>query len=66
MDLGEVAWGDVNWIGLAQDRNSKYCYSFECLSVFLILRTGVFSRLPLPIVDVAIYLHWLELLRFVA
>jgi hypothetical protein len=20
-DLGEVGWGDVNWIGLAQDRN---------------------------------------------
>jgi hypothetical protein len=22
MDLGDVGWGDVNWIGLAQDRNS--------------------------------------------
>jgi hypothetical protein len=21
MDLGEVVWGDVYWIGLAQDRN---------------------------------------------
>jgi hypothetical protein len=21
MDLGEVVWGDVDWIGLAQDRN---------------------------------------------
>jgi hypothetical protein len=21
MDLGEVGWGDVNWIGLARDRN---------------------------------------------
>jgi hypothetical protein len=21
MDLGEVLWGDVDWIGLAQDRN---------------------------------------------
>jgi hypothetical protein len=21
MDLGEVAWGDVDWIGLAKDRN---------------------------------------------
>jgi hypothetical protein len=21
MDLGEVSWGDVDWIGLAQDRN---------------------------------------------
>jgi hypothetical protein len=22
MDLGEVGWGDVDWIGLAQDRDS--------------------------------------------
>jgi hypothetical protein len=22
MDIGEVEWGDVDWIGLAQDRNS--------------------------------------------
>jgi hypothetical protein len=21
MDLGEVGWGNVDWIGLAQDRN---------------------------------------------
>jgi hypothetical protein len=21
MDLGEIEWGDVYWIGLAQDRN---------------------------------------------
>jgi hypothetical protein len=21
MDLGEIGWGDVDWIGLAQDRN---------------------------------------------
>jgi hypothetical protein len=21
MDLGEVGWGDVDWIGLAQDRD---------------------------------------------
>jgi hypothetical protein len=24
MDLGEVGWGEVDWIGLAQDRN-RYC-----------------------------------------
>jgi hypothetical protein len=23
MDLGEIAWGDINWIGLAQDRNKR-------------------------------------------
>jgi hypothetical protein len=21
MDIGEIGWGDVNWIGLAQDRD---------------------------------------------
>jgi hypothetical protein len=21
IDLGEIGWGDVDWIGLAQDRN---------------------------------------------
>jgi hypothetical protein len=21
MDLGEIGWGDVNWIGVAQDRD---------------------------------------------
>jgi hypothetical protein len=23
LDLGEVEWGDVDWIGLAQDRNKS-------------------------------------------
>jgi hypothetical protein len=23
MDVGEVGWGDVDWIGLAQDRNKQ-------------------------------------------
>jgi hypothetical protein len=23
IDLGEVGWGDVDWIGLAQDRNRR-------------------------------------------
>jgi hypothetical protein len=23
MDLGEVGWGDVDWIGLAQDRDTR-------------------------------------------
>jgi hypothetical protein len=23
MDLGEVGWGDVDWIGLTQDRNRR-------------------------------------------
>jgi hypothetical protein len=24
MDLGEVGWGDMDWIGLAQDRRISY------------------------------------------
>jgi hypothetical protein len=24
MDLGEVGWGDVDWIGLAKDRNCEF------------------------------------------
>jgi hypothetical protein len=23
MDLGEIAWGDIDWIGLAQDRDKR-------------------------------------------
>jgi hypothetical protein len=30
MDLGEVGWGDVDWIGLALDRNTKYRKTVEC------------------------------------
>jgi hypothetical protein len=29
MDLREVGWGDVNWIGLAQDRNRWRALSCE-------------------------------------
>jgi hypothetical protein len=25
MDLGEVGWGDVDWIGLAQDAKNNNC-----------------------------------------
>jgi hypothetical protein len=29
MDLGEVKWGDVDWIGLAQNRNSSCEFGIE-------------------------------------
>jgi hypothetical protein len=29
MDLGEVGWCDVDWIGLAQDRNSSCEFGIE-------------------------------------
>jgi hypothetical protein len=28
MNLGEVGWGDVDWIGLAKDRNVESCCEF--------------------------------------
>jgi hypothetical protein len=33
MSLGEVGWGDVDWIGLAKDRN-RWKYNVTCSSVF--------------------------------
>jgi hypothetical protein len=29
LDLGEVGWGDVDWIGLAQDRNRYWTLGFH-------------------------------------
>jgi hypothetical protein len=29
MDLGDVGWGDVDWIGLAQDRNKSCKFGIE-------------------------------------
>jgi hypothetical protein len=29
MDLGEVGWGDVDWIGLAEDRNRWRAFCIE-------------------------------------
>jgi hypothetical protein len=33
MDLGEVEWGDVGWIGLAQDRNKWRALVFSVLNL---------------------------------
>jgi hypothetical protein len=33
MDLGEVGWGDVDWIGLAQDRNRWRAFVNSVLSL---------------------------------
>jgi hypothetical protein len=32
-DLGEVGWGDVDWIGLAKDRNSWRALVYSDLRV---------------------------------
>jgi hypothetical protein len=33
MDLGEVGWGDVDWIGLAQDRNRWRAFVNSVLNI---------------------------------
>jgi hypothetical protein len=33
MDLGEVGWGDVGWIGLAQDRNRWRAFENSVLNL---------------------------------
>jgi hypothetical protein len=36
IDLGEVGWGDVNWIGLSQDRNRwRALFSFALFWISL-------------------------------
>jgi hypothetical protein len=46
MDRGEVGWGDVDWIGLAQDRNrwralvrdqAKFDLHVTFLNIYLVL-----------------------------
>jgi hypothetical protein len=36
MDLGEVGWSDVDWIGLAQDRDKSVKFNFAIPPVELI------------------------------
>jgi hypothetical protein len=33
MDLGEVGWGDVDWIGLAKDRNRWRALVYSVLNL---------------------------------
>jgi hypothetical protein len=35
MDLGEVEWGDVDWIGLAQDRNRWRALAYSVLNLWV-------------------------------
>jgi hypothetical protein len=43
MDLGEVGWGDVDWIGLAQDRNRWGAVVNSVLSLRAQLNAGKIS-----------------------
>jgi hypothetical protein len=40
MDLGEVGWGDVDWIGLAQDRNRLRALVNSVLNLLVPLNAG--------------------------
>jgi hypothetical protein len=35
MDLGEVGWGDVDWISLAQDRNRFFVFFYQKDPIYL-------------------------------
>jgi hypothetical protein len=35
MDLGEVGWGDVDWIGLAQDRSKRRAVMNSVLNLWV-------------------------------
>jgi hypothetical protein len=35
MDLGEVGWGDVDWIGLAKDRNRWRALVYSVLKLLV-------------------------------
>jgi hypothetical protein len=43
MDLGEVGWSDVDWIGLAQDRNMWRAIVNSVLNLRVPLNTGKLS-----------------------
>jgi hypothetical protein len=44
MDLGEVGWGDVDWIGLAQDRNRWRALVNSVLNLRVPLYAGKLSN----------------------
>jgi hypothetical protein len=43
MDLGEVGWGDVDWIGLAKDRNRWRALVNSVLNLQVPLNAGKLS-----------------------
>jgi hypothetical protein len=43
MDLGEMGWGDVDWIGLAQDRNRWRVLVNEVLNIRVRRHAGKLS-----------------------
>jgi hypothetical protein len=43
MDLGEVGWGDVDWIGLAQDRNRWRAHVNSILNLLVPRNAGKLS-----------------------
>jgi hypothetical protein len=40
IDLGEVGWGDVDWIGLVQDRNRWRALANSVLNLWVPLNAG--------------------------
>jgi hypothetical protein len=44
MDLGEVGWGDVDWIGLTKDRNRWRAHVNSVLNLQVPRNAGKLSR----------------------
>jgi hypothetical protein len=43
IDFGEVGWGDVDWIGLAKDRNRWRALVNSVLNLWVLLNAGKLS-----------------------
>jgi hypothetical protein len=46
MDLGEVGWGDVDWIGLVQDRDRWRALVNSVLNLLVLYNAGKLSSGP--------------------
>jgi hypothetical protein len=57
MDLVEVGWGDVDWIGLAQDRDSSCEFAFHKMLVnYLVFKQLGISRVALSSIELVSWL----------
>jgi hypothetical protein len=60
-DLGEVRWGGVNWIGLAQDRNRWRALVYVVMNLWVPENAGKLSRVVSQQVASRVVLSSIEL-----
>jgi hypothetical protein len=53
MDLGEVGWSDVDWIGLAQDRNRWRALVNVVMNLKVLRITGFLDFVHRPVIEVS-------------